>query len=428
KIIRKGIVKLLENPDKPVRVGVSDLEGYLGQPAFRKEKALKGVGVVTGLAWTAMGGATLSIEASRIHSNQRGFKLTGQLGDVMKESADIAYSYVSSNLKRLKGDPAFFDKSFVHLHVPEGATPKDGPSAGVTMATALLSIARKEAPAQNIAMTGELTLTGQVSVSAFGEAIDLAIVGASNVDEGHRKIVLMGVFGVITSIFAVGAWIVMVFYSLDALYAERKDKSILFWRSLPVTDSETVISKLLTAGIVIPLVTLVAVVVTQLAILVLTSLWVAIQGGDAGHLVWGPAPLADAWAANLVIALAMPLWLSPFIGWFLFVSAWTKRSPLLTGFLPILIVPMLERMLLGSHLFYDAIFVRTFRPPIANLDLIDAFEDHGRFPMVDDGISMLAGLDIARFVASPSLWAGLVVCGLFTTAAIYVRRYRDESY
>lgn len=162
KIIRKGIVKLLETPDKPVRVGVSDLEQYLGQPAFRKERALKGTGVVTGLAWTAMGGATLSIEASRIHTNQRGFKLTGQLGDVMKESADIAYSYVSSNLKRLKADPAFFDKSFVHLHVPEGATPKDGPSAGVTMATALLSIARQEAPAQNLAMTGELTLTGQV--------------------------------------------------------------------------------------------------------------------------------------------------------------------------------------------------------------------------------------------------------------------------
>ncbi|SFR58086.1 ATP dependent PIM1 peptidase. Serine peptidase. MEROPS family S16 [Marinobacter daqiaonensis] len=162
KIIRKGIVKLLDNPDKPVRVGVSDLEGYLGQPAFRKEKALKGMGVVTGLAWTSMGGATLSVEASRIHSNQRGFRLTGQLGDVMKESADIAYSYVSSNLKRLKADTTFFDKSFVHLHVPEGATPKDGPSAGVTMATALLSIARKEAPLQNIAMTGELTLTGQV--------------------------------------------------------------------------------------------------------------------------------------------------------------------------------------------------------------------------------------------------------------------------
>lgn len=162
KILRKGIVKLLEHPDQPVKVGVNDLPEYLGQPAFRKEKSLKGVGVVTGLAWTAMGGATLSIEASRIHSSQRGFKLTGQLGDVMKESAEIAYSFVSSNLKRFKGDPTFFDKSFVHLHVPEGATPKDGPSAGVTMATALLSIARREAPQQNIAMTGELTLTGQV--------------------------------------------------------------------------------------------------------------------------------------------------------------------------------------------------------------------------------------------------------------------------
>ena len=162
KLVRKGIVKLLEKPDTPVRVGISDLAGYLGQPHFKREKAMKGTGVVTGLAWTAMGGATLSIEASRIHSNQRGFKLTGQLGDVMKESAEIAYSYVSSNLKRFKGDLTFFDKSFVHLHVPEGATPKDGPSAGITMATALLSIARGEAPQQNIAMTGELTLTGQV--------------------------------------------------------------------------------------------------------------------------------------------------------------------------------------------------------------------------------------------------------------------------
>ncbi|WP_372966371.1 endopeptidase La [Marinobacter sp.] len=162
KIIRKGIVKLLETPNEPVKVGVSDLISYLGQPVFRKEKSLKGTGVVTGLAWTAMGGATLSIEASRIHTNHRGFKLTGQLGDVMRESAEIAYSYVSSNLKRFKGDPTFFDESFVHLHVPEGATPKDGPSAGVTMATALLSIARREAPQQNLAMTGELTLTGQV--------------------------------------------------------------------------------------------------------------------------------------------------------------------------------------------------------------------------------------------------------------------------
>ena len=162
KVVRKSIVRLLDNPDKPIKVGVGDLQEFLGQPLFKKERALKGVGVVTGLAWTAMGGATLSIEASRIHTSNRGFKLTGQLGDVMKESAEIAYSFISSHLKQYKGDISFFDKSFVHLHVPEGATPKDGPSAGVTMATALLSLARNETPHLQVAMTGELTLTGQV--------------------------------------------------------------------------------------------------------------------------------------------------------------------------------------------------------------------------------------------------------------------------
>lgn len=190
KLVRKGIVKLLEAPDTTVKVGVSDLIDYLGQPHFKKEKALKGTGVVTGLAWTPMGGVTLSIEAARIHSNQRGFKLTGQLGDVMKESAEIAYSYVSSNLKRFKGDPTFFDKSFVHIHVPEGATPKDGPSAGVTMATALLSIARGEAPQQGLAMTGELTLTGQVlPVGGIREKVIAARrqkLGAIILPDGNR--------------------------------------------------------------------------------------------------------------------------------------------------------------------------------------------------------------------------------------------------
>ncbi|MBO4968807.1 MAG: endopeptidase La, partial [Pseudomonas sp.] len=102
------------------------------------------------------------IEATRIHTLNRGFKLTGQLGEVMKESAEIAYSYISSNLKQFGGDPKFFDEAFVHLHVPEGATPKDGPSAGVTMASALLSLARNQPPKKGIAMTGELTLTGHV--------------------------------------------------------------------------------------------------------------------------------------------------------------------------------------------------------------------------------------------------------------------------
>ncbi|SDF75659.1 endopeptidase La [Pseudomonas seleniipraecipitans] len=162
KLVRKAVVKLLEDPQSKVKIAAKDLEQYLGMPVFRSEQVLSGVGVITGLAWTSMGGATLPIEATRVHTLNRGFKLTGQLGEVMKESAEIAYSYISSNLKTYKGDTAFFDQALVHMHVPEGATPKDGPSAGVTMASALLSLARNQAPKKGVAMTGELTLTGQV--------------------------------------------------------------------------------------------------------------------------------------------------------------------------------------------------------------------------------------------------------------------------
>jgi ATP-dependent Lon protease len=162
RIARKAALKVLRDPTHTLKVSPDNLPEFLGKPVFRLEEPQRGVGVVTGLAWTAMGGATLEIEATRVHTKNRGFKLTGQLGDVMRESAEIAYSYVSSHLGEYDGDPAFFDEAYVHLHVPEGATPKDGPSAGITMATALLSLARNEELARPLAMTGELTLTGRV--------------------------------------------------------------------------------------------------------------------------------------------------------------------------------------------------------------------------------------------------------------------------
>ncbi len=162
KVVRKAVVKLLDEPESKIKIGPKDVESYLGMPFWHPEQLLTGVGVVTGLAWNSMGGATLPIEATRIHTLNRGFKLTGKLGDVMKESAEIAFSYVNSHLKEFKGDPSFFDQAFVHMHVPEGATPKDGPSAGISMASALLSLARNQAPKKGVAMTGELTLTGLV--------------------------------------------------------------------------------------------------------------------------------------------------------------------------------------------------------------------------------------------------------------------------
>lgn len=159
---RKCAIKLLQNAELKIAINEDIVQELLGQPRFAPEKPSKEIGVVTGLAWTSMGGATLPIECSRIHSLTRGFKPTGKLGDVMKESAEIAYSYAMANLARFGADPKFFDESMIHLHVPEGATPKDGPSAGITMTTALLSLARNKPIKRPIAMTGEITLTGQV--------------------------------------------------------------------------------------------------------------------------------------------------------------------------------------------------------------------------------------------------------------------------
>jgi ATP-dependent Lon protease len=160
-IARKTAVKILEGVNPPIEVGKEDLKEYLGNPIFRDERKMGGVGVVTGLAWTAMGGATLSVEAVKVHNFTRGLKLTGQLGEVMRESAEIAYGYVMDHAEDYGADPQWFKDAFIHLHVPAGATPKDGPSAGVTMASALLSLSLQR-PVRRIAMTGELTLTGQV--------------------------------------------------------------------------------------------------------------------------------------------------------------------------------------------------------------------------------------------------------------------------
>ena len=163
KIMRRAAMEFSQGRTDKIVITRKDIEVYLGKPVFTVDEVFENVaGVVTGLAWTSMGGATLQIEATAMPSKNKGFKQTGQLGAVMVESSDIAYSYVMAHLAEYGADPEFFDKHFVHLHVPAGATPKDGPSAGVTMATALLSMITGRPVVRKLGMTGELTLTGRV--------------------------------------------------------------------------------------------------------------------------------------------------------------------------------------------------------------------------------------------------------------------------
>lgn len=150
KIIRKVAVKILEG-NKSVTVTANSLFDYLGTAPFKREKHLEGVGVITGLAWTSVGGATLPIESAKVNNEGKGFELTGSLGDVMKESAHIAYSFIQGHIaKYCPQKKDFFKKACIHVHVPEGATPKDGPSAGVTLASSLLSLAMNKAPKKGL--------------------------------------------------------------------------------------------------------------------------------------------------------------------------------------------------------------------------------------------------------------------------------------
>lgn len=151
-------------PETPFRITPTNLTEFLGKPIFTSDRFYERtpVGVCMGLAWTAMGGATLYIEAIQTPADKTQMKLTGQAGQVMKESSEIAWSYLNSAISKYAPGLSFFKKAQVHIHIPEGATPKDGPSAGITMTTALISLLTKTPILDNLGMTGEITLTGKV--------------------------------------------------------------------------------------------------------------------------------------------------------------------------------------------------------------------------------------------------------------------------
>uniref|UniRef100_F7GCD7 Lon protease homolog, mitochondrial n=2 Tax=Ornithorhynchus anatinus TaxID=9258 RepID=F7GCD7_ORNAN len=169
KVLRKSAYKIVSGEVESVEVTPENLQDFVGKPIFTVERMydMTPPGVVMGLAWTAMGGSTLFIETSprrprEKESKDGSLEVTGQLGEVMKESAKIAYTFARAFLMQKMPSNDFLMTSHIHLHVPEGATPKDGPSAGCTIVTALLSLALNQSARQNVAMTGEVSLTGKI--------------------------------------------------------------------------------------------------------------------------------------------------------------------------------------------------------------------------------------------------------------------------
>jgi ATP-dependent Lon protease len=163
-VARKVARRLAEGRSEPVRISADSVVAYLGQLRFFDEVAERTTrpGIATGLAWTPTGGDVLFVEVTMMPSTGERLVLTGMLGDVMRESAQAAVSYVWSNAESLDIDPKLFEGKTIHVHVPAGAIPKDGPSAGVTMMTALASLATRRPVQSEVAMTGEITLRGKV--------------------------------------------------------------------------------------------------------------------------------------------------------------------------------------------------------------------------------------------------------------------------
>mmetsp|Transcript_13202 Transcript_13202/g.46246 ORF Transcript_13202/g.46246 Transcript_13202/m.46246 type:complete len:924 (+) Transcript_13202:98-2869(+) len=165
KLLRKISYKIATKECDKVEVTCENLESFIGAPLFPKDKIFETTpeGVVMGLAWTSLGGSTLFIECLQVSTAEKGnLQMTGKMGEVMKESAEISYSVARKFLSRASPENNFLEKNIVHLHIPEGAVPKDGPSAGITMVTALLSLAMNKKIEKKLAMTGEVTLTGKV--------------------------------------------------------------------------------------------------------------------------------------------------------------------------------------------------------------------------------------------------------------------------
>lgn len=189
KICRKTAGEIVSETSVSVKITPANLTKYLGAPIYQKaEKTSPEVGTATGLAWTSVGGETLTIEVN-VTEGKGEIKLTGNLGDVMKESAGAAISYIRSRCDVLGIDRDFYKTKDIHIHVPEGATPKDGPSAGITMACAVISALKNKPLRENIAMTGEITIRGRVleigglkekSLAALRYGVNMVIIPSEN--------------------------------------------------------------------------------------------------------------------------------------------------------------------------------------------------------------------------------------------------------
>jgi ABC-2 type transport system permease protein len=218
------------------------------------------------------------------------------------------------------------------------------------------------------------------------------------------------------------------FYAIDALYADRRDRSVLFWKSLPVSDVETVLSKVVTACVVIPLGAFVGAVVAQLVVYVIATAAAASAAQPLAGYLWYPQAWLPAIGVTLYGTFAVMLWSVPAVGWLLFVSALAPRSPFLWATLPPLALMLAERVALGTDHLADVIGDRLFGVMSATFSGV---EQTGFVVRIGEGgklpASVASMVQPLEFLSNPAVWGGLILGGLLIAGAVWARRYRDET-
>lgn len=283
------------------------------------------------------------------------------------------------------------------------------------------------APAIVIGCLVLLVVTGNVHLGPIGTLDDSTPLGDFPRDVQLR--LLMIVYAGLAFVVFMVMGIVAFFYALDSLYADRRDRSVLFWKSLPLSDSETVLSKFAVAALVIPLVSLAGAVLAQFVVAAGGSAKLAMAGMAAG-VMWQPEAILGGIVIALLWCVTAVLWYSPIIAYLMLASAWAPKGPFLWAVLPPVAAWVLERVVLHSEHVGDFITYRLFglykllgSSGSRTDDMSDA--DVGAEVVKLSNIDLVGSL--REFYASPDLWLGLVAAGLLLAAAMWVRRYRDET-
>ncbi len=257
------------------------------------------------------------------------------------------------------------------------------------------------------------------AVQVFGFAISTIGLaerrrGVLLLDPAHQRAAIEQPYDLAAMMMIFIVFIVGVFYCLDALHGERRDRSILFWKSLPVSDLTTVLSKVTIPLVVLPLIAFAIVVCVQVIMLLQTSVVLIFHGVNPGT-TWAHVPVFQNWLVLLYGLAAIALWHAPIYGWLLLVSGWARRATFLWAVLPIIAIGIFERITFGTSYFGAFVKHRLmgFGP--------GAFDFHGR---ANPTIDSLAQLTPGRYLSSPGLWLGLVFAAAFLAAAVRLRRYR----